>query len=158
MTRWTELPPRPAVLVEALEELSRCVEGTSPGADLARTCRRVHSGPSPEGLNRPDRDLDPDLHWVSAGRTAKRYLPAPLSAASPKRRGDLRCARGTEVPNLGSGTPTGLGLCEMDRGYRGPDAPSFCGPDARAQEFSVLALHDRSLVLRGGGDFPGDVI
>lgn len=64
MTRWTELSQRPAVSVEAPEELSRPVEGTSPGADLARTCRRVHSSPSPEGLNRPEYDLNPILPGV----------------------------------------------------------------------------------------------
>jgi hypothetical protein len=115
------------------EELSRPVEVTSPGADLARTCRRVHSSPSPEGLNRPEYDLNPIPAWVSAGRTA-RYLPAlgslarsdaPFSRASQKRRGDLRCARETKVPNLGSGAPPRLGLRKMNRECREPDAPSF---------------------------------
>lgn len=133
MTRWTGLSQRPAVSVEAPEELSRPVEGTSPGADLARTCRRVHSSSSPEGLNRPEYDLNPIPAWVSAGRTA-RYLPAfgslarsdaPFSRASQKSRGDLRCAGGTKVPNLGSGAPPRLGLHEVNRGCREPDAPSF---------------------------------
>lgn len=50
---------------------------------------------------------------------------APFSRASQKRRGDLRCARETKVPNLGSGAPPRLGLRKMNRECREPDAPSF---------------------------------
>lgn len=59
MTRWAGHSLRPAVSVETPKELSRSVVVTSPGADLARTCRLVHSSPSPEGLNRPEYDLNP---------------------------------------------------------------------------------------------------
>lgn len=59
MTRWAELPPRPAVLVEAPEELSRCVEGASRGADLARTMQARTFWPEPRRTEPSNRDLDP---------------------------------------------------------------------------------------------------
>lgn len=167
MTRWPELPPRPAVLAEALEELSRRLGRREPGSRFGPNMQARTFWPEPRRAEPSDRDLDPDLNWVSAGRTAKRYLPtlrsmarsdAPGSGASPKRRGDLRCARGAlRSPTWALRLPPGSGCARWTEGASGQTHRAAAGCTS-AGILSLVAPHACSRVLKGGGDFPGDVI
>lgn len=79
---------------------------------------------------------------------------APFSQASQKRRGDLRCVQGTEIPNLDSGAPPELGLREMVRECLEPGARSF-GKAAATLESSQIGLPKPALGFYG--DFPGNM-
>lgn len=117
MRRWAGLSQRPAVSVEAPEELSRPVEGTSRGADLARTYRRVHSSPSPEGLNGPEYDLNPILPECPRAElldTCPRWVqwrvPTRLSPRHLRNAAAISAAyRGLRSPIWTLGLPQSLG-------------------------------------------------
>lgn len=168
MTRWAGLPQRPTVLVEAPEELSRSPEGTSQRVDLTRTCRRVHSGPSPEGLNRPDHALDPDLNPIQPGcpraellgtfprwvrrRVLTRLTPGHLPSAAA-----ISAAhRGTEVPQSGLWDSHRTRTAQ-DRGCQASQTQRVPVGSTSDGILSILAPHACSGIL-WGGNFPGDVI